>query len=89
MKNEKVKDEENKEITKPLEVAIEDSRKAITQAVVNIANENGLSYYFLEIIIGDLHNELIQQSKLQIENLRENYNKLEKKEKENLNNEID
>ena len=82
MKNEKVKDEENKEITKPLEVAIEDSRKAITQAVVNIANENGLSYYFLEIIIGDLHNELIQQSKLQIENLRENYNKLENKEKE-------
>ena len=83
MKNEKVKDEENKEIEKPLEVAIEDTRKAITQAVVNIANENGLSYYFLEIIIGDLHNELIQQSKLQIENLRENYNKLEKKEKEN------
>ena len=83
MKNEKVKDEENKAIEKPLEVAIEDSRKAITQAVVNIANENGLSYYFLEIIIGDLHNELIQQSKLQIENLRENYNKLEKKEKEN------
>ena len=89
MKNEKLKDEENKEIEKPLEVAIEDTRKAITQAVVNIANENGLSYYFLEIIIGDLHNELIQQSKLQIENLRENYNKLEKKEKENLNNEID
>ena len=83
MKNEKVKDEENKAIEKPLEVAIEDSRKAITQAVVNIANENGLSYYFLEIIIGDLHNELIQQSKLQIENLRENYNKLENKEKEN------
>ena len=83
MKNEKLKDEENKEIEKPLEVAIEDTRKAITQAVVNIANENGLSYYFLEIIIGDLHNELIQQSKLQIENLRENYNKLEKKEKEN------
>ena len=83
MKNEKVKDEENKEIEKPLEVAIEDTRKAITQAVVNIANENGLSYYFLEIIIGDLHNELIQQSKLQIENLRENYNKLENKEKEN------
>ena len=83
MKNEKVKDEENKAIEKPLEVAIEDTRKAITLAIVNIANENGLSYYFLEIIIGDLHNELIQQSKLQIQNLRENYNKLENKEKEN------
>ena len=76
MKNEK----DIKNIEKPLEMAMEDARRDIVQAINNIANENNLSYYFLEIIISDLHNELIQRSKLQLDNLKENYKNVETKE---------
>ena len=69
-----------KNIEKPLEMAMEDARRDIVQAINNIANENNLSYYFLEIIISDLHNELIQRSKLQLDNLKENYKNVETKE---------
>ena len=72
-----------KNIEKPLEMAMEDARRDIVQAINNIANENNLSYYFLEIIISDLHNELIQRSKLQLDNLKENYKNVETKETEN------
>ena len=80
MKNEKAKDEENKEIKKPLEIAMEDAKRDIVKAINNIANENKLTYYFLEIIISDLHNELAQKSKLQVDNLKENYENIETKE---------
>ena len=42
MKNEK----DIKNIEKPLEMAMEDARRDIVQAINNIANENNLSYYF-------------------------------------------
>ena len=45
---------EKEKIQKPLTVALEDAKYELVNAINGISNKNGLSFFFLELIVGDI-----------------------------------
>ena len=62
-------------MNRPIEVAIEDCKNEIIQFINKIGNENHLSYYFIETIINNIHQELIYKKESELKMLRQSQNK--------------
>ena len=64
---------------KPISIALEDAKKELVEKINEIANNNGLSFYLLNIIFTEIHNEIQFKSREEIENDRKSYEKKEDK----------
>ena len=64
---------------KPISIALEDAKKELVEKINEIANNNGLSFYQLNIIFTEIHNEIQFKSREEIENDRKSYEKKEDK----------
>lgn len=69
---------EKKVINKPLVVALEDAKEELVKATNKIANENGLSFFLLDLIFNDIHQEIKAQKEKERQSERENYEKSRK-----------
>lgn len=58
---------------KPLILVIEDVKKEIIKDLNNISNDNNLSYYFLEIILKEIYQEVVEKKILEIKNIKQQY----------------
>ncbi len=73
----------NKKVQKPLTVALEDAKLELIQAINEISNKNGLSFFFLELIVGELYKEIVEKKAQEAIEARKKYNEdLEKSRKE-------
>ena len=71
-------------IQKPLTVALEDAKYELVNAINEISNKNGLSFFFLELIVGDINKEIVEKKKQESIDSRAKYNEeLAKIRKEN------
>ena len=71
-------------IQKPLTVALEDAKYELVNAINEISNKNGLSFFFLELIVGDIYKEIVEKKKQESIDSRAKYNEeLAKIRKEN------
>lgn len=68
-----------KEINKPLTVALIDSKNAMIEVINKIANENKLSYFLLELVVNEIHNEIIKLKNEEIERERKEFNERSEK----------
>ena len=55
---------------KPLILALENAREEIIESINKISNENCLSYYFLEIILKDIYNEVVDRKLIELEQVK-------------------
>lgn len=69
---------EKKEINKPLTVALEDAKEELVKSINKIANENGLSFFLLDLIFNDIHQEIRNQKENERMKAREDYEKSRK-----------
>ena len=63
-----------KKVQKPLTVALEDAKNQLVNAINEISKENGLSFFFLELIVGDIYKEIVQMKQKEALEAREKYN---------------
>ena len=75
---------EKKVINKPLVVALEDAKEELVKATNKIANENGLSFFLLDLIFNDIHQEIKAQKEKERQSERENYEKSRKESDKNV-----
>ena len=61
-------------IQKPLTVALEDAKYELVNAINEISNKNGLSFFFLELIVGDIYKEIVEKKKQESIDSRAKYN---------------
>ena len=66
---------------KPYSLVLIDSKQEIVDSINKIANENGLSFYFLEQIVRPIYEEIVNQAGIEVQNLREQYETREKEVK--------
>ena len=66
---------------KPYSLVLIDSKQEIVDSINKIANENGLSFYFLEQIVRPIYEEIVNQAGIEVQNLREQYETQEKEVK--------
>ena len=69
---------EKKEINNPLTVALEDAKEELVKSINKIANENGLSFFLLDLIFNDIHQEIRNQKENERMKAREDYEKSRK-----------
>lgn len=67
---------------KPITVAIEDATKEIVESINKIANDNHLSFYFLEIILEKIYTEVKYKSNEQRQQDRLEYEKQKNRKEE-------
>lgn len=65
-----------KEIAKPFVVILDDAKEEIVKSINKIANDNNLSYFMLNLIINDIHQEIQIKQEQERKIARENYEKL-------------
>lgn len=70
--------ENKKIIKKPLTVALEDAKEEIVKSINKVANENGLSFFLLDLIFNDIHQEIKVQKENERLKAREDYEKSRK-----------
>ena len=74
---------EKEKIQKPLTVALEDAKLELIQAINEISNKNGLTFFFLELIVGDIYKEIVEKKTQEATEARLKYNEeIEKNRKE-------
>lgn len=66
----------------PIQIAVEEAKKEIITDINEISNKYNLSYFLLNIIMNDIHNEVDIKEKEELSILRKQYNK-SKEVKEN------
>ena len=77
---------EKEKIQKPLTVALEDAKLELIQAINEISNKNGLTFFFLELIVGDIYKEIVEKKTQEATEARLKYNEeIEKNRKEDKN----
>lgn len=67
---------------KPITVAMEDATKEIVESINKIANDNHLSFYFLEIILEKIYTEVKYKSNEQRQQDRLEYEKQKNRKEE-------
>lgn len=63
---------------KPISVALEDAKQELIKSINEIANNNGLSFYLLNILFTEIYSEIQYKAKQELENDRKKY--IEKEE---------
>lgn len=63
-----------KKVQKPLTVALEDAKFELIQAINEISNKNGLTFFFLELIVGDIYKEIVEKKTKEATEARLQYN---------------
>ena len=63
----------DEEIQKPLTVILEDAKKELVNAINKISEENGLSFFFLDLIVGDIYKEIVQMKQQEATQARNTY----------------
>lgn len=63
---------------KPISIALEDAKQELIKSINEIANNNGLSFYLLNILFTEIYNEIQYKAKQELENDRKKY--IEKEE---------
>ena len=58
---------------KPLILAMEDVKKELIKFINDVSNENCLSYYFLEIILKEIYQEVADKKISEIESIKQQY----------------
>ena len=66
----------------PIQIAVEEAKKEIINDINEISNKYNLSYFLLNIIMNDIHEEVSIKEKEVLNILRKQYNK-SKEVKEN------
>lgn len=66
----------------PIQIAVEEAKKEIVNNINDISNKYNLSYFLLNIIMNDIHEEVSIKEKEELNILRKQYNK-NKEVKEN------
>ncbi len=80
---EKVEDSEKKSVQKPLSVMMVDARNELVKAINDISRKNGLSFFLLDLVMTDVHQEIVSQKNIEMEKERMQYeNDIAKKESE-------
>lgn len=59
----------------PIQIAVEEAKKEIINDINEISNKYNLSYFLLNIIINDIHNEVDIKEKEEFNILKKQYNK--------------
>lgn len=59
----------------PIQIAVEEAKKEIINDINEISNKYNLSYFLLNIIINDIHDEVSIKEKEELSILRKQYNK--------------
>ena len=59
----------------PIQIAVEEAKKEIISDINEISNKYNLSYFLLNIIINDIHNEVDIKEKEELSILRKQYTK--------------
>ena len=75
--------ENKKIIKKPLTVALEDAKEELVKSINKVANENGLSFFLLDLIFNDIHQEIKVQKENERLKAREDYEKSRKESDKN------
>lgn len=66
----------------PIQIAVEEAKKEIINDINEISNKYNLSYFLLNIIMNDIHDEVNIKEKEELSILRKQYTK-DKEVKEN------
>ena len=66
----------------PIQIAVEEAKKEIVNNINDISNKYNLSYFLLNIIMNDIHEEVSIKEKEELSILRKQYTK-NKEVKEN------
>lgn len=56
---------------KPIQIAIEDSKKNIINFINNECNRNNIDYYFLSIILKEIYEETLTLKDKELEEMRQ------------------
>ena len=59
----------------PIQIAVEDAKKEIINDINEISNKYNLSYFLLNIIMNDIHDEVNIKEKEELSILRKQYTK--------------
>lgn len=59
----------------PIQIAVEEAKKEIINDINEISNKYNLSYFLLNIIMNDIHEEVSIKEKEEFNVLRKQYNK--------------
>lgn len=59
----------------PIQIAVEEAKKEIINDINEISNKYNLSYFLLNIIMNDIHEEVNIKEKEELNILRKQYNK--------------
>ena len=59
----------------PIQIAVEEAKKEIVNNINEISNKYNLSYFLLNIIINDIHEEVSIKEKEELNILRKQYTK--------------
>ena len=59
----------------PIQIAVEEAKKEIVNNINEISNKYNLSYFLLNIIINDIHEEVSIKEKEELSILRKQYTK--------------
>lgn len=59
----------------PIQIAVEEAKKEIVNNINEISNKYNLSYFLLNIIINDIHEEVSIKEKEEVNILRKQYTK--------------
>ena len=59
----------------PIQIAVEEAKNEIINDINKISNKYNLSYFLLNIIINDIHDEVSIKEKEELNILRKQYNK--------------
>lgn len=59
----------------PMQIAVEEAKKEIINDINEISNKYNLSYFLLNIIMNDIHEEVSIKEKEELNILRKQYNK--------------
>lgn len=60
----------------PIQIAVEEAKKEIINDINEISNKYNLSYFLLNIIINDIHEEVNIKEKEELNILKKQYNKI-------------
>lgn len=60
----------------PIQIAVEEAKKEIINDINEISNKYNLSYFLLNIIMNDIHEEVSIKEKEELNILKKQYNKI-------------
>ena len=63
------------ENNKPLPIILEDSKKELILFINNLCNKNNLNYYFLDMIVNGIYEEIKENKDMELKYIQEEYSK--------------